>query len=230
MGELPFKHQSKVTNNAAAKTDVSIIQNLVDSINVRREIDKFGMVQTTVVSNFDTNDAIDVSLNYSSENSQSIAKFNLNIKTLDDVSFKFILSIKNGRGDMNPVLYTSKSYYDELVNSYSDGNPYKVIGAINSSAVVVIDCNDFVEKVEQLKVKEFDAAKTGVVVSNHVFIESQHSLDDNALPPDYDYSINFNYDDLVRYIDHVVSKPSSNASERVLNASEIGEWISVSDI
>jgi len=194
-----------------------INKTLLDGLNVKREVfdDSDGFrVEVSRVSNFNVTNDIDLQGSYP-QNTVKFPKFtlNTNIKTLPDVSFRFILSVKKNKSDSNPQLYTSDKFYNELASSYWENSPYMVANAIKSEAIVSIVYEDFIEKLNTFKLLELNAGTVGVEVSKNIFVE----FNENSEPT-------INLDDLVRYIDWVVTKPSSNYDERLIDPTYLGVW------
>lgn len=194
-----------------------INKTLLDGLNVKRQIfddnNGFG-VEVSRVSNFIITNDIDLRGSYP----QNVVKFpkftlNTNIKTLPDINFRFILSIKKNKSDSNPQLYTSDKFYNELASSYWENNPYMVGNAIKSEAIVSIVYDDYIKKLNTFRPLELTAGTVGVSVSKNLFVE----FNENSEPT-------INLDDLVRYIDWVVTKPSSNYDERLIDPTYLGVW------
>ena len=194
-----------------------INKTLLDGLNVKRQIfddnNGFG-VEVSRVSNFIITNDIDLRGSYP----QNVVKFpkftlNTNIKTLPDINFRFILSIKKNKSDSNPQLYTSDKFYNELASSYWENNPYMVGNAIKSEAIVSIVYDDYIKKLNTFKLLELNAGTIGVKVNKNIFVEFNENSDPTI-----------NLDDLVRYIDWVVTKPSSNYDERLIDPTYLGVW------
>jgi hypothetical protein len=190
-----------------------INRTVLDSLNRKKTIDAENTQIFTQISNFNIIGNIELQGKYS----QNIVKFpkfklNTNIKTLPDINFRFILSIKKTDSDSNPTLYTSDKFYNELASTYWENNPYMVANAIKSPAIVTIVYDSYVNKIKNFKSLE-DSAGIGVTVNKNLFIE---------LAPDSEPSPNL--DDLVRYIDWVVTKPSANYEQRLIDTTYLGVW------
>jgi hypothetical protein len=191
-----------------------INRTVLDSLNRKKIIDAENTEIFTQVSNFNIIGNIELQGKYS----QNIVKFpkfklNTNIKTLPDINFRFILSIKKTDSDSNPTLYTSDKFYNELASTYWENNPYMVANAIKSPAIVTVVYDSYVNKIKNFKSLE-DSAGIGVTVDKNLFIEL--SLGSEPSP---------NLDDLVRYIDWVVTKPSANYEQRLIDAAYLGKWV-----
>lgn len=196
---------------------------ITDNIGSREILNKFGEVTIEKVGEFPEVGKIRLSGEYS-QNFVDFPKFALNITPLIDISFRFILSIKKTIDDVNPKLFTSKSFYDELINAYSNNNPYFVANVIKQQAIVTVLYDDLVKKIEQFRQLELNVGKVGVIVNKNLFVNSNYTRIEGAPPPSLRANSTINLEDLVRYVDWVVSKPAINYDERLLDEREIGEW------
>ena len=152
---------------------------------------------------------IEVSGRYS-ENREYFPKFSLsNITPRPDVNFNFIIKTVN---DKEVKLFTSKRFYDYLVDSYSRNLPYPTLA--NFPSVVTIDLKPILDNVKSFYNKE---QKVGVRVSSNVCVDI--TRDDNDVRT---YTIN--YDKLLRYLNWMLSKPSANYEERILPPQEISSY------
>jgi hypothetical protein len=163
-------------------------------------------------------------------NFRSLPVYDLSkIRTLNDISFKFILSLKENDEDVNPILYTSNLFYEELQRRYSSNNPYLLDSIIKTSKIVVINLQTIKEKIESLRELELklpvELFQTGVVVSKNLFSFSNYSVGDNPTDePNLKSNPTYDLDLIVRYIDWVVSKPSNEYTEKLLDVRELGIW------
>jgi hypothetical protein len=145
-----------------------------------------------------------------SENREYFPKFSLsNITPRPDVNFKFIIKTVN---DKEVKLFTSKLFYDYLVESYSRNIPYPSLA--NFPSVVTINLKPIIDNVKSFYNKE---QKVGVRVESNVCVDITRDDDDNRT-----YTIN--YDKLLRYLDWTLSKPSANYEERLLPPQEISSY------
>jgi hypothetical protein len=197
-------------------------------VNIRQVKDDDGIFQQSTISKFESNGTIRISGEYTS-NYVDFAKIDIsNIKVVDGTSFRFILSIKNNINDANPILYTSKSFYDELVYTYSQNNPYYIPAATKVPAIVVITLDTLKQKVESLHFDELNATgDNGVLVLNNLFVMANFDINIDPSVEDYKKAVSnptYNIDDIVRYIDWVVSKPNANYEERLLSGRTLGRW------
>jgi hypothetical protein len=152
---------------------------------------------------------IEVSGRYS-ENREYFPKFSLsNITPKSDVNFNFIIKTVN---DKEVKLFTSKRFYDYLVDSYSRNLPYPTLA--NFPNIVTIDLKPILDNVKSFYNKE---QKVGVRVSSNVCVDI--TRDDNDVRT---YTIN--YDKLLRYLNWMLSKPSANYEERILPPQEISSY------
>ena len=144
------------------------------------------------------------------ENREYFPKFSLsNITPRPDVNFNFIIKTVN---EKEVKLFTSKRFYDYLVDSYSRNLPYPTLA--NFPSVVTIDLKPILDNVKSFYNKE---QKVGVRVSSNVCVDI--TRDDNDVRT---YTIN--YDKLLRYLNWMLSKPSANYEERILPPQEISSY------
>ena len=144
----------------------------------------------TLEGNFDTN------------------KLDFDIPTFDplvivpDTSFRFLISIED-------VIYTSPSYYTELITSYNESNPYFIQSTFQSEFLVKYNLNDIASIIANLKVTE-NSKK--INVTKNVFVLADGSYD---------------YISLVKYIDWVVSPVGLDEIETngVLSAKQLSSYI-----
>lgn len=235
--EISTSGQLLSSNNILSKSDKIqsrtkkeylpiILKTIINTLNFKNFTNKTGVTTVNKVSLFNVDSDIVLEGEYS-QNKFDFPKFNLNIKTLEDVTFRFILSIKKDLSDSTPQLYTSAEFYTELVESYRNNNPYMVANAIKSNAIVSITYSEYLDIIEQFRATELNVAKVGVVVHRNLFVDSNYNLIDGALPPALESNPSTNIDDLVRYIDWVVSKPNPIYNERLLDPTDIGQWVLV---
>lgn len=144
------------------------------------------------------------------ENREYFPKFSLsNITPRADVNFNFIIKTVN---DREVKLFTSKLFYDYLVDAYSRNLPYPSLA--NFPSVVTINLKPIIDNVKSFYNKE---QKVGVRVNSNVCVDI--SRDDNDVRT---YTINYNK--LLRYLDWMLSKPSANYDERILPPQEISSY------
>lgn len=205
-----------------------ITKTVSNTLNKKKSIDEDSKTSILAkVSNFNIIGNIELQGDYP-QNIVNFPKFilNTNIKTLPDINFRFILSIKRNSLDSNPILYTSDKFYNELASSYWENNPYMVANAIKSEAIITIVYDEYVSRLEEYKTLELNVGKVGVLVGKNVFVNYTHTLesDNTDDSPSYTYNSTIDIDNLVRYIDWVVSKPAISYDERLLKATDIGAW------
>ncbi len=166
-------------------------------------------------------------LQYESNQAQEKAKINLfgryadknvlpfttktlkNLKYVDGTNFRFILAIFKDYNDTNPVYYTSQTYYNDLNAALIDGNPYFLQASFDSANIVSFvyeDALNIVKNVIPLEQKSRIEFRTNIFVSNG--------------------SSDINYDNLVRFIDWLVDKPSplDDVNGGVLHPETIAGW------
>lgn len=196
--------------------------------NVRQTIGKDDEVITSTVSNLKDSGYIRLNGEYT----QNYVDFRTtdisNIKVVDGTTFRFLLSIKETIDDANPTLYTSKKFYDDLVGSYSQNNPYNVAAATKQEAIVVITLDTLKQKVESLHDLELNqTADYGVLVLKNLFATANFNINVDVSVKDYKKAVSnptYNIEDVVRYIDWVVSKPNANYEDRLISGKQLGRW------
>lgn len=143
----------------------------------------------TLTGNFDTN------------------KLEFKLPTLDSViivpgtKFRFLLSIDDN-------IYTSKIYYDELIASINEGNPYFPQSSFQEEFIVKYTPNDIAKLIAELKIIE---ASKNINVNKNVFVLADGS---------YDYIA------LIKYIDWLVSPVGLTEIETngVLSTKELASY------
>ena len=166
-------------------------------------------------------------LQYESNQAQEKAKINLfgryadknvlpfttktlkNLNYVDGTNFRFILAIFKDYNDTNPVYYTSQTYYNDLNAALIEGNPYFLQASFDSANIVSFVYEDAVNIVQNaipLEEKSRIEFRTNIFVSNG--------------------SSDINYENLVRFIDWLVDKPSplDDINNGVLHAETIAGW------
>ena len=222
-------------NNVKVVSTSPILESLSPKETIREVIDSDGEVEAYRVSNIFQNGYITLYGNYS-ENSVDIPQFNLssiNVINDDEVTFKFILCLKDGINSESQLFATSETY-NKLQQQYKDNNPIPVNYLINQRKIVVVDIQPIKQKVEDLRIEELNldinlsnvGEKDYVVVFKNLFVNSNYESDSIT-----GYKANPNYDmiELLRYISWVVSKPPQNYNDRVLPAESLGQWGSIED-
>jgi hypothetical protein len=141
-------------------------------------------------------------------------KINFTFPTIKDLKFvagtdfRFILAIRKDNLDKNPTLYTSETYYNDLVLSISENNPYFSLASFNSSYIVNITYSDLLDRFKTTQSKEH---ADGVIMNRNLFINNDYSID---------------YDSLVAYIDWLVSPvdPLNIDTGGVIPSEIVGNW------
>ena len=217
--ELPTNNSSiRLTGRNRSNTDFTNFSGIRSVRTVEDDSDDIVYVK---VSDFIESGQIRLTGRYS-QNFVDVPKYDLTkINVLDDISLKFLVAIKETKTSAESVFFTSKVFYDELIKSYSEENPYFTNSVITQEKVVVITLADVKDLISDLHIRELNTflSKEPVIVIKNLFEYSNYGTDPNFEPnPTYELS------ELVRYIDWVVSKPSANYNERLLDPTEIGEW------
>ena len=199
------------------------------SKNIREIIDD-GIVEKQIVGDFEENGSIRISGEYP-QNFVDVPKYDLskiNVIQDSEVDFNFILCLKDGEESI-PRLFATKNFYETLVANYNEGKPFGVNDIIEEKNIVVVDINPLKQKVEDLRIEEInldinlsnEGDKKYVEVLRHLFVHSNYEKDSTK-----GLQANPTYTDieLLRYISWVVSKPSQTYSERLLQASQLGDF------
>jgi hypothetical protein len=197
-------------------------------VGIRLVKDEEGTPKQSTISKFNNSGFIRISGEYK-QNFVDFPKIDIsNIKIVDGTSFKFFLSIKETVNDANPILYTSKPFYDELVYTYSQNNPYYVPAAAKVPAIVVVTLDGIKKKIEALHFSELNqTADNGVLVLKNVFANSNFNLGIDPSVSDYRKAVSkptYNIDDIVRYVDWVVQKPEAKYEDRLIRGKKLGRW------
>ena len=157
----------------------------------------------------------------------------LNVIDDPDVTFDFVLSIKDGE-ESEPKLYVTSEFYNALIRNYNNNQPFQTNDIIQAKNIVVVDIKPLKEKVEDLRNQELELDinltttddKKYVEVFRNLFVNSNYEKDNvkglNANPT---YTIL----ELLRYISWVVSKPAQSYDERLIPAELLGEYGSIQD-
>jgi len=199
------------------------------SKNIREIIDD-GIVEKQVVGDFEENGSIRLSGEYP-QNFVDVPKYDLSKLVViedEEVDFNFILCLKDGIESL-PRLFVTKDFYELLIKNYNEGNPFGVNDIIEEKNIVVIDIAPLKSKIENLRIEELNLdinlsnsdEKKYVEVLRNLFVHSNYEKDSTK-----GLQANPTYTDieLLRYISWVVSKPSNNYEERLLQAKELGEF------
>lgn len=115
------------------------------------------------------------------------------IEIVEGTSFKFIVELKFGEDEDEFIgLFTSPVYYQDLLNSKEDNNPYPLQNGFNELFTVKFNINKLTELYNELKEAE---------------TELDVKMNRNIL---YRFDSVNEYDHLIKYIDWTVSKPALN--------------------
>lgn len=199
------------------------------SKNIRERIDD-GIVEKQIVGDFEEKGSIRLSGNYP-QNYVDVPKYDLskiNVIEDEEVNFNFILCLKDGEESL-PRLFATKDFYEVLIKNYNEGNPFGVNDIIEEKNIVVIDIAPIKARVEDLRIEEINLdinlttsdEKKYVEVLRNLFVHSNYEKD---LTKGLQANPTYTDIELLRYISWVVSKPSQTYSERLLQASELGDF------
>lgn len=181
------------------------------------------------ISSFNEDGKIRITGDYS-QNYVDFPKYDLSpLKVLDDISFKFILGIKETETSPKTIYYTSKTFYEnELLSSYQNNEPYLVNNTIKQEKIVIVYLEKYKKKLEDLRNSELslpiqEIFSGGILMEKNLFMNSNYSTDSTQ-----QYGVKatptYNMRELVKYVDWVVSKPSNDYDNRLLDEREIGKW------
>jgi len=130
------------------------------------------------------------------------------LKYVDGTEFKFVLAIFKDYKDTKPVYYTSEQYYNTIQNSLLEGNPYFSQASFNPKNIISYVIETPLKVYSPLHDEEI---KPFVNMRQNIFINSGSVVD---------------YDNLVTYIDWVVSQvsPLDDDNFGVLKPETIAGW------
>ena len=166
-------------------------------------------------------------LQYESNEAQEKAKINLfgryadknvlpfttktlkNLNYVEGTNFRFILAIFKDYNDTAPVYYTSQNYYNDLNAALIEGNPYFLQASFDSANIISFvyeEAVNIAKNAVPLELKSRIDFRTNIFIANGSF--------------------EVNYENLVRYIDWLVDKPSplDDVNQGVLTAESIAGW------
>jgi len=198
------------------------------SKNIRERISVEDEVVKQVVGNFEEVDKIRLFGEYP-QNFVDIPKYDLSklIVVADpDVDFNFIACLKDGEESL-PQLFVTNEFYTTLTNNYNTGNPFGVNDIIDEKNIVVIDVKPLKEKIEVMRKAELsinlnrNEINGQVEVKRHLFSYSNYDVGaDKVLVanPTYDFI------ELLKYISWVVTKPAPNYDDRLIPATDLGDF------
>ena len=175
-------------------------QNLLLYPNVYPSIDNYGR---TLDGNFA------VVGNYEKDNVKPYTNPNLNdIEVIENTSFRFILAVKESVVSDEIRYFTSQPFYDDLLISITENNPFFINNALNENLFVRITLDKQIALFNDLKLIDLG---TGVKQNQNVFLVADNTVD---------------YITLVQYIDWVVGavNPLDDDSNGVLPAEKIADY------
>jgi len=225
----PIPKQIEKTEDVTVTSTTSNTSNDLEK-NTRVEIVE-GDINTYKVGNF-TKDGGSITLfgDYE-ENQVSIPTYDLsNVNVIDDpdVTFDFVLCLKDGE-ESEPKLYTTSTFYNALIRNYNNNQPFQTNDIIDQKNIIVVDIKPIKEKVEQLRQQELNqdinltnsSDKKYVEIYRNLFVNSNYSKDDvSGLKATPTYTLI----ELLRYISWVVSKPAQNYDDRLIPANLLGDF------
>ena len=225
----PIPKQIEKTEDVTVTSTTSNTSNDLEK-STRVEIVE-GDINTYKVGNF-TKDGGSITLfgDYE-ENQVSIPTYDLsNVNVIDDpdVTFDFVLCLKDGE-ESEPKLYTTSTFYNALIRNYNNNQPFQTNDIIDQKNIIVVDIKPIKEKVEQLRQQELNqdinltnsSDKKYVEIYRNLFVNSNYSKDDvSGLKATPTYTLI----ELLRYISWVVSKPAQNYDDRLIPANLLGEF------
>jgi hypothetical protein len=175
-------------------------QNLLLYPNVYPSVDNYGR---TLDGNFA------VVGNYERDNVKPYTNPSLeNIEIIDNTSFRFILAVKESNISDEIRYFTSQPFYDDLLISITENNPYFINNALNDNLFINVTLDKQIAVFNDLKL--IDLA-TGVKQNQNLFLVADNSVD---------------YITLVQYIDWVVGRvnPDDDDNNGVLPAEKIADY------
>lgn len=134
------------------------------------------------------------------------------LEVVENTKFKFIVELKSGEDDDEFIgLYTSPVYFADLTASKTEDNPYPLQNAFNEFFTVKYNVNELTKTYNTLKDLE---------------LELDVKMERNIL---YTFDSGSQYEELIKYIDWVVSKPNLSeigvlGSPNVLPVSSISKY------
>ena len=131
------------------------------------------------------------------------------VEVVEDTSFKFIIELRADEDAEDYIgLYTSPIFYNELLISLDESNPYSIQGAFFQENIITFFINDLTKIYNGFKDLE---TELGV------------KMDRNIL---YTFDGETEYTELIKYIDFNVSTPNLNeiGTQNVLSVSQLSEY------
>ena len=224
----PPKQQS--TNSDKVSSVSKILEKLSNKPaekNIRQRIVE-DEIQKQVVGNFEKNGSIRLSGEFP-QNYVDVPTYDLSkiiVIENPEVTFDFILCLKDGEESI-PKLYATKIFYDILISEYNDSRPFGVNDVIEEQNIVVIDLKPLKEKVEVLRNAELsinlnrNEINGQVEVKRNLFVHSNYDVGEDGVliaNPTYDFI------ELLKYISWVVTKPAANYDDRLIPATDLGDF------
>jgi hypothetical protein len=113
------------------------------------------------------------------------------IEVVDDTQFRFVIALRQSRDDVDIIgLYTSPIFITEMVTSVNENTPYFTQNGVNPQFLVSFYINEIIPIYNSFFQYEKDS---GVDIERNIFIKNNGE---------------YKYDEIIKYIDWVVSKPS----------------------
>jgi hypothetical protein len=175
-------------------------QNLLLYPNVYPSVDNYGR---TLDGNFA------VVGNYERDNVKPYTNPSLNnIEIIDNTSFRFILAVKESNISDETRYFTSQPFYDDLLISITENNPFFINNALNENLFIRVTLDKQIAVFNDLKLIDLG---TGVKQNQNLFLVADNTVD---------------YVTLVQYIDWVVGKvnPDDDDNNGVLPAEKIADY------
>ncbi len=175
-------------------------QNLVQYPNLYPSIDNYGRTADgtfALVGNYETDNIIKYSVPELNE-----------IQPVENTTFRFVLGVRESTAIDEIQYFTSEPFYDDLLASISENNPYFINNALNPNLFININLDSQKRIFNDLKLIDLG---TGVRENQNIFLLNDNSVD---------------YVTLVQYIDWVVSKsnPLDDETNGVLPAEKISDY------
>lgn len=130
------------------------------------------------------------------------------LEVVEDTTFRFILAVKETAASDETRYFTSPSFYEDLLTSKQENNPYHLQIALDAGLFVKINLDKQIELFNQLKLIDLG---TGVKQNQNIFLFGNNTVD---------YAV------LVQYIDWLVSKvdPLDNDNNGVIPVEKIADF------
>ena len=135
------------------------------------------------------------------------------VTPISNTNFRFILSISKDSSDINPKLFTSQLYYNDLEDSFNTHNPYFLMDSFKYMVKFYYsDISDFVKNLTGLvTTQQINETSEYVNMQLNLFINSNMSI---------------NYEKLVRYVDWCINTSTLDSLNTggILPAELLGNW------